>query len=142
MLYERTEDFRNWCMERHDREPVWLKLFDCERCIMLKEPEIFPFFTELEGVTLDRAYSFGELFSERAFLVGSNALNALFDFALERTSGRFTLIEHGGFEGVLFDSAADWIITKLAFSEHHAVIVRDPRGHVYDQITSPMCWND
>ncbi len=141
MLYERTEDFRNWCMERHATEPIWVKLFDCERCIMLKEPEIFPFFTELEGVTTDLAYSFGELFSERAFLVGSNTLNDLFDFVVERTSGRFTLIERGGFEGVLFDSAADWIITKLEFSEYHAEIVRDPRGRVYDRIMSPVCWN-
>lgn len=140
MLYQRTEDFREWCMDIHAREPVWVKLFDCERCIMQGAEDVFPFFTELEGVITDRCYRYNVLLAERSFLTSDDKRLELFDWVVENTSGRFTLIERSGWEGVLFDTAGDWIITKLHMAEYHAEIVKSKDGRATYTIKHPPHW--
>ena len=140
MPYQRTEDFREWCMERHARQPVWVKLFDCERCVMQKEEEVFPFFTELADVVKDRCHLYNVLLSERSFLTSEDKRLELFDWVVDNTSGRFTLIERSGWEGVLFDTVGDFTITQLMFSEYHAKIVPDYRGWAYYSVRHPPHW--
>lgn len=139
LLYERSEHFRNWCIDRHAREPVWLDLYDCERCIM--EKDVFPFFSELEGVITDRTYRYNTLVTERSFLTGPETRIALLEWALVNTSGKFTLIERNGWEGILFDTLGDYTIARLMFSENQAVIERSTRGFGFDVIRNPSSWH-
>lgn len=139
MAYERTDDFYEWC-SKESVNPVWLRLYNnTERCVMSRDP--FPFFTELQGVVIDLTYRYNELVTDRSFLICSDHLMELLDFVEERCSGRFTLIERNGYEGVLFDLGADYLIVKLAFGEHQAVIERSNLGRHADTIRRPSSWH-
>ena len=123
-LYYRSPDFEKWCRDER-RHPGWAKIYDCKRCV-ITEQDVFPFFTELEGRIIDRTHDYLILERERTFLTDSDSLGMVFEWVVENTSGKFTLTEREGYEGVMFDLAGDYLITRLMFADRQALIMQKP----------------
>lgn len=132
--YERTPQFKEWCKSLH---PGWSKLYDCERCV-ITESDVFPFFTELEGKIIGRASEYLVLERERSFLTDFRSVGEVFEWVVESTSGKIALIKREGFNGIMFDSAADYVITRLMFADRQAVVRSAPMNGSW--CASPPYW--
>lgn len=124
---------------------LYTRLFDEERLVCDSESptgestgRTYPFFTELmaENYNADdgpRTYLYNKLRAERSFYYHKHNNELISEWVLDNTSGRFFYGDGNGCYHIVFDRPADFVITKMMFSDIAIIRVRSWKGPQFDE---------
>lgn len=137
---------RNYCMNCENSQ-LYTRLFDEERLVCDDTQAVlggggdrlYPFFTEISRELSynpddgPRAYLYNKLRAERSFYYKKHDNDLISEWVLDNTTGRFFYGDGNNCYHIVFDKQADWLITKMMFSDIAITRVRSWKGPQFDE---------